>query len=162
MRFFPPDPFVQPSPLSKTVIQFDTAPAPARPNATGALQLDAAQAILVGDTIRLETRRDQTFIGWWNDSAVRVSWQARFDKPGKYEVSLDLATLYADAEFVVEIGDQTLTGTAPQTGDWDRLQGCSVGRVEIKSSGVQVIQVHARHAAPWKAINLRAIRLSPA
>ena len=62
---------------------------------------------------------------------------------------------------MVEIGDQNLTGTAPQTGDWVRFQGCSVGVVEIKSSGVQVIHVRARDAAGWKAINLRSIRLSP-
>jgi Tol biopolymer transport system component len=176
---FPPDPFVQPSPLSqsvpgtlsaeeakpkvaKPVIPLDTAPAPARPDATGVLRLDAAQATLVGNKIRLETRGDQTNIGWWQYAADRASWQARFEKPGKYEVSLDLATVHAQAEFVVEIGDQKLTGTAPKTGDWDRFQGCSVGRVEIKSPGVQVIHVRARDAAGWKAINLRALRLSPA
>ncbi len=148
---------------AKAMIHFAAASAaPVQRDATRALLLDAGDATLVGDTIRLVTKPDQTFIGWWSDAADRASWQARFDKPGKYEVSLDVATVHANAEFVVEVGDQTLTSTAPQTGDWHQFQGVSVGRAEIKSPGVQVIQVHARDAASWKPINLRALRLSPA
>jgi WD40 repeat protein/tetratricopeptide (TPR) repeat protein len=147
---------------AKALIPFGAAPAPATPDGTGALLLDAVDATLAGKTIRLETRREQTNIGFWDNPDDTASWKARFDRRGTYEVSLDLATIYANAEFVMEIGEQNITATAPQTGGWDRFQGCSIGRVEIKSIGVQVIRVRARDAARWKPINLRAIRLSPA
>jgi hypothetical protein len=47
------------------------------------------------------------------------------------------------------------------TGDWDNFQGCNTGKVEIKQPGVQVLKVHSKDAAKWKAINLRVVRLTP-
>jgi hypothetical protein len=143
---------------AQAMIRLDTAAA----DATGAFRLDAFDAALHGKTIGLESKRGRASIGFWNDAGDWASWNARFDKPGEFDVSLELATIFADAGFVVEIAGQKLTGTAPNTGNWDAFQGCTAGRVAIKSAGVQVIQVRASDTARWKAINVRAIRLTPA
>jgi WD40 repeat protein/serine/threonine protein kinase len=142
---------------AQAVIKRDTAAA----DATGAFKLVAFDAALHGKTIRIESRLGQCNLGFWDDAGDWASWTAQFDKPGGYEVSLELGTIHADAEFVVEIADQKLTGTAPNTGNWDLFQGYTAGRVAIKSPGVQVIQVRAKDPARWKSINLRAIRLEP-
>jgi len=61
----------------------------------------------------------------------------------------------------VEIAGQTFIAKIPQTGDWDKSQGCFGGKIEIKQAGVQTLKVRPADAKKWKAVNLRAVRLSP-
>jgi len=61
---------------------------------------------------------------------------------------------------VVEIGDQTLAAKVRPTGDWDKFQGSTAGRIELKAPGTRVVKVRAKDAASWKAINVRAVKLT--
>jgi len=127
----------------------------------GLFKLDAYDAELHGDKIKVEMRGVHANIGFWDNANEWASWKVQFDKPGTYRVNLDVATVHAGIEATVEIAGQTLTAKIPQTGDWDKSQGCGAGKVEIKQPGVQTLAVRPADAKKWKAINLRAVRLSP-
>jgi hypothetical protein len=127
----------------------------------GNYKLDANDAELHGDKIKVEMRGVHANIGFWDKANEWASWRVQFDKPGKYKISLNLSTVHAGAEFVVEIAGKKLAGKAPQTGDWEKFQGCGVGQIEINSPGIQTLSVRAKNADGWKAINLRDVRLTP-
>ena len=132
-----------------------------QPDAKGVLNLDANDAELHGGQIKVETHDMRPNIGFWDKADEWVSWKMQVEKLGTYKVSLDVATLHAGIEVVVELAGQTLSARVPQTGRWDKFQGCGAGRVEIKQPGVQEVKIHPRDAANWKAINLRMVRLTP-
>ncbi len=130
------------------------------PDAKGNYKLDAADAELHGDKIKTEQRGIHTNIGFWDNPSDWASWRVSFDKPGTYKVGLDTAAMAAGIEVTVEIAGQTLIAKVPQTGDWDKVQGFTAGTIEIKQPGVQVLKVRAADPKTWKAINLRAVRLT--
>ena len=71
-----------------------------------------------------------------------------------------MASANAGVEAVVELGGQAFTVKIPQTGHWEKFQGCPAGTVEIKASGVQTLKLRPADAAQWKAANIRSIRLT--
>jgi hypothetical protein len=80
-------------------------------------------------------------------------------KTGTFNVSATVATLYADAGFVVEAGGETFSVQAPQTGSWDNFQTIDIGQVQIIQPGELVVKVRAKDKTTWKAINLNSVRL---
>jgi len=127
----------------------------------GSFRLDANDAELHGDRIKTEQRGNHANIGFWDKPGDWASWKIQFDKPGAYKVSLDVSAVVAGIETAIEIAGQTFTAKIPQTGDWDRFQGCGAGKLEIKQAGVETLKVRPADAKKWNAINLRAVRLSP-
>ncbi|MBM3861625.1 MAG: alpha-L-fucosidase [Verrucomicrobia bacterium] len=140
-----------PVPLEPVIVQAD---------AKGVFKLDANDAELHGDKIKIEMRGIHANIGFWDKPSEWASWKVQFDKPGTYRINLDVATVHAGIEAVVEIAGQTFTARIPQTGDWDKSQGCFAGKIEIKQAGVQTLTVRSADGTKWKAINLRAVRLT--
>ena len=129
-------------------------------DAKGAFRLDANDAELHGDQIKVESKGVLNNIGFWDKSTDWASWSVQVDKPGAYQVSLELATPHSGGVYVVEIGDQTLAAKVRPTGDWDKFQGSTAGRIELKAPGTRVVKVRAKDAASWKAINVRAVKLT--
>jgi alpha-L-fucosidase len=127
----------------------------------GVFKLDANDAELHGDKIKVEMRGVHANIGFWDKPDEWASWRVSFDKPGTYKVHVETAAMAAGIEAKVEMAGQTITGKVPQTGDWDKIQGFSPGKIEIKQAGIQTLKVRPADAKKWKAINLRAVRLTP-
>ncbi len=127
----------------------------------GSFRLDANDAELHGERLKVEMRGNHANIGFWDRPGDWASWKIQFDKPGAYKVSLDVSAVVAGIETAIEIAGQTFTAKIPQTGDWDRFQGCGAGKLEIKQAGVETLKVRPADAKKWNAINLRAVRLSP-
>ena len=113
------------------------------PEAKGGFRLDANDAELHGAAIKVESRGVHTNIGYWEKATDWASWNVHFDQPGTYQVHLDLSTL-GGAVYVVEIGDQALAGKARPTGNWDKFQSSTAGRIEITAPGVRAVKVRAR------------------
>ena len=133
-----------------------------QPDSKGNYKLDANDAELHGDRIKVETKGVHANIGFWDNAGDWASWKVQIDKPGTYKISLDAAATAAGIEATIEIAGQTLTAKIPQTGDWDKFQGCTAGKVEIKQAGVQTLKIRSAAAKTWRAINLRAVKLTPA
>lgn len=130
------------------------------PDAKGNFKLDANDAELHGDRIKVEMRGVHANIGFWDKPTEWASWKVQFDKPGTYKVGLDVSALAAGIEVSVEIAGQNLRAKIPQTGDWEKFQGSGAGKVEIKQAGVQALSVRPADPGKWKAVNLRSVRLT--
>ncbi len=128
----------------------------------GSYRLDALDAELHGDKIGIESKRNRANIGSWNKPGEWASWKVQVEKPGRYQVYLDLATPHPGGEFIVEIEGSKLSGKAVQTGDWEKFQSCDAGIVAIPKAGLMTIAVRSKDESSWRAINLRAVRLIPA
>jgi len=131
-----------------------------QPDGKGSFKLDANDAELHGGQIKVETKGVHTNIGCWDKPGDWVSWRIQFDRTGAFKVAIELAAKEAGAEFIVEIDGQKLIGKSVDTDDFDTYQSCTLGRLEIKRSGVTELSIRPKNAAKWKAINVRAVRLS--
>ena len=127
----------------------------------GNYKLDANDAELHGDRIKVETKGVHANIGFWDKGNEWASWKVQFDKPGKFKVNLSTATQHDGAAVTVEVAGEKLSAKPAKTGDWEKFQNCSAGTVEIKQAGVVVVAVRAADPATWKAINLRQVNINP-
>ena len=126
----------------------------------GNYKLDANDAELHGDQIKVETKGVHTNIGFWDKGNEWASWKVQFDKPGKFKVNLSTATQQDGAAVTVDVAGEKLSAKPAKTGDWEKFQNCSAGTVEIKQAGTVTLAVRAADPATWKAINLRQVNLN--
>ena len=145
---------LKPAPVAK-------AAAVITPDNKGNLVFNAADATLHGEQLKLEEQGGKSCIGYWDKGSEWVSWNAQIAKPGVYQVSAIMATISGDAKFVVEVGDQIVNASAPQTGGWDQFATTEPGAVEIKQTGNTVVKIRAADVSGWKAINLNSLKLVP-
>jgi alpha-L-fucosidase len=129
------------------------------PDAQGNLTCAAAEPELHGDQIQVENQGGQPNAGFWDRAEEWVSWKIKVDQPGSFLVSASCATVHSNAEFVIELADQQLTGKPVQTGGWADFKTLELGRIRIEQPGLQVLKVRARDVRTWKAINLRWVKL---
>ena len=132
------------------------------PDSKGRLAFTAEDATLHGEQLKLEEQGGKSDIGFWDKPDEWVSWNAKFSRPGKYNVTATVAAAAGEATFVVEVGTERLAANVPATGGWDRFATTSLGTVEIKQAGDLTLNIRAKDAASWHAINLNAIQLTPA
>lgn len=131
-----------------------------RPDSKGDVFLSATNAELHGSQIQLETQGDLPDIGYWDKGDEWVSWTAQIPKAGTFNVSATIATLNAEASFVVEVGSETISAQAPVTGSWEKFQTVDLGQIQIKQPGDLAVKVRAKDKATWKAINLNSVKLT--
>ena len=146
---------LQPAPIPEIAIVVS-------PDAQGTVTLNPDDAELHGDQVKVEAQGGQPNLGFWDRPEEWVSWQVKFDQPGKFQVSAACATVHAEAEFIVEAAGQTLPGKPPRTDGWADFRTVDLGQLEVAQPGVQRIAVRARDAQSWRAINLRWVKLVPA
>ena len=60
----------------------------------------------------------------------------------------------------MEVGGQQISGKADKTAGWDQFKEISLGQVEIKQPGEQVVKIRPKDAARWQAMNLRFVKLT--
>jgi alpha-L-fucosidase len=130
------------------------------PDNKNRLSLNAGDATLHGQQLKLEEQGGKPDIGFWEKGDEWVSWTAQIAQAGTYHVSANVATISGDARFVIEVGDQSLNAAPPLTGGWDQFIATEFGTVEIKQPGNLVVKVRAADPAGWKAINLNSVTLA--
>jgi len=146
---------------SLTNVPYTTAAAAIGPDARGRIVLSPVDADLHGEQIAVENQGGQPNIGFWDNPADSASWKVQFPKPGRYAIKSACAATADGGEFVVEIAGRQLIGRAEKTGAWDKYAEVNLGLVEIKKAGEQTVRLRARDAVAWRAINVRALRLTP-
>ena len=130
------------------------------PDAKGDVFLSATNVQLHGRQIQLETQGDLPDIGYWDKGDEWVSWTVQIPKAGTFNVSATIATLNADASFVIEMAGETISAQAPVTGSWDKFQWVNLGQIQVKQPGELEVKVRAKDQATWKAINLNSVSLT--
>lgn len=142
-----------PIPVEDTVVTADTA---------GQFICTPDAASLHGDNLKTEEQGGKPDIGFWDHADEWVSWTLRVDHPGNFQLSATTATVADNAFFMVEVGGQKINATAPNTGGWDKFAPAELGSVTLPQAGKVTVNVRARDAATWHAINLNAVKLTPA
>jgi alpha-L-fucosidase len=138
-----------------------TIPVPALvPDANGNFKLVANDAELHGDQIKTEDHGGQPNIGFWDNGNEWVSWTVKFPQAGVFQVNASLASLSGASDFVIEVGGQQISGKADQTAGWDQFKEISLGRIEIKKPGEQVLQIRPKDPQQWRPMNLRFLKLT--
>jgi alpha-L-fucosidase len=135
---------------------FVTSPGP-----DGKLMLEAEHADLNGVHVALESRGKRTNIGFWDSPSESVSWTVSFPTSGRYNLSIETATVNPDTPLVIEVANDTIEGIAPRSGSWDDFRVTEIGKIEVKQVGRQILTVRPKNAATWHAINLARVILAP-
>lgn len=130
-----------------------------KPDAGGNLALPAEMAELHG-SLNTEERGGHTNIGFWDNAEDWASWTLQVPAPGKYAVSVAVATVHDGGQLALQLGDSAVTGAVPNTGDWAKFLDTNFGVIDIKQAGQAVLKARAKDAQSWKAINLRSIKLT--
>lgn len=111
------------------------------------LELVAAAAEIRGESVVFEEPFQN--IGYWHGLQDHVTWTAKLEQPGEYDVYLDFSCAPDSAgnEFVFTGGNEPLIAQVPPTGGWDRYQRLKVGtvvltagtgRLALRPSGPQI------------------------
>jgi alpha-L-fucosidase len=130
---------------------------PPMQDADGSVVLPAEDALLHGGRIQYEGAENRNCIGFWTESNDWAEWQFQFNKPGKFTVAAELASL-EDTSFEILLGEQKLTGKAIKTGDYGKFKQVNLGTVEISQTGKLTLAVKPKKEW-WKPMNLTSIRL---
>ncbi|MEI7729012.1 MAG: alpha-L-fucosidase [Verrucomicrobiota bacterium] len=143
-------------------VPFVVAVAPLGPDAKGAYMLGADDAEMHGSQIKTENKGGKPNIGFWDKGDEWASWKVQFPQSGKFTVSASCATTTGGAEFVVAVAGQQVSGKPEKTEAWEQFKEVTLGQLEIKQTGEQVVSVRPKNADAWKAMNLRFVKLTKA
>jgi alpha-L-fucosidase len=154
-----------PDPISSTVVleirgKPEVEPASLGQAPDGSITLPASEATLHGRTLRFESGANRDNIGFWTDASDWVEWSFKVSRPGRFNLRAEIAAPGA-GRFEVTVGQHTLQGTAPVTGDYGKFVAIELGPVEILAAGPARLAVKPV-AGSWQPINLKSVTLTPA
>lgn len=126
----------------------------------GALLLRSSNAEIYGPSLILEKQYGN--LGWWSNADDQAAWTVEVPRAGKYAVWFDWACQNSNAgnSFVLQAGEQRLTGKVQGTGTWDNYRQAQVGELQLAAGRQRVL---LRSAGPIRGamIDLRSIKLVP-
>ncbi|HEY2083740.1 MAG TPA: hypothetical protein VGI88_13235, partial [Verrucomicrobiae bacterium] len=125
----------------------------------GSVMLPANEARLHGSTIKYESGGALDNLGYWTDPDDWADWQFKVEQPGKFTVSAIISSPAA-SPFQISTGGQTISCTAPVTGDYTTFRSVTLGSIEIPAAGLVRLAVRPVKDG-WQPMNLRAIKLIP-
>jgi alpha-L-fucosidase len=153
-----------PDAISSTVVlQFKGAPeigaTPIMQESDGSVRLLASEAELHG-AIQYETGNGKDDIGYWTSPDDFAGWTFNVDRPGKFQIVAEIASLGA-GQFEIVAGDQKISGTATNTGDYTKFRRINLpGTLDINATSKTSIAVKPV-AEGWQPINLKSLTLKP-
>ena len=125
----------------------------------------AAEAAIHGNSPQYESDGSKDQIGYWGNPQDFVSWEIKLAERGTFVVS---ATYSCNpgaegSEFLVGVDAQQLIGRSKPTGSWADYTTEVLGQVTLDQPGTITLSVRPKtDHAPWKAIGLKSIILTPA
>jgi alpha-L-fucosidase len=125
----------------------------------GSIVLPASEARCHGDQIKYESGDARDNLGFWTEPADWADWEFTVTKPGKFEVTTEVAAPER-ASLEVSIGGQKLKADAQATGDYGRFRRLRIGTLEVAGPGKVTLALHAV-AEGWHPLNVKSIRLRP-
>jgi alpha-L-fucosidase len=126
----------------------------------GSVVLPASEARLHGDEIKYESGDQRNNLGFWTNPADWADWTVEVTRPGKFDVTAEVASL-DKASLEVSVGGSRTRGAVPVTGDYGKFKVTKLGVLEIAAPGKVTLAVRPITDG-WHPVNLKAIRLKPA
>ena len=156
-------PTAAPDQISSTVVlkiagQPTITPTRLPQNADGVISLKAIDADTHG-AVAYESGEGRDNLGYWTNSADWAEWPVKITRPGKFHVTAEIAA-QGSGSFTVAAGGQSVSGTAPNTGDYAKFQTLDLGTLAIASPGLVTISVKPI-ADGWQPMNLKSLTLTP-
>lgn len=142
----------EPVPLATSVTQA----------ADGTITLSAADADIIGESVRLEGDQELN-VGYWVNVNDMLQWQVRVDKPGDYMVTVNLACDVGSggSTYVVVVDDQAVVGKVAETGGWRNYETVELGPIRLTQTGLVRACVRALTKPNLAVMNLRSVVLKP-
>lgn len=130
-----------------------------RQAADGSLRLLAQDAELAGG---VQVEGDPPNLGFWTSTEGRASWPLTIDRPGRFTVALEYALDPASpgSEYVLTLGDQTLTGKLAVTKGWQNYTTVNAGTLTVPK-GPAVLTIKPAKRPVIGLMNLRSVTLRP-
>lgn len=168
-----PEPVVNPH---ATVITLDLGgaaniqPLAIRPGADGVLVLNAEDAKLDGNTLRLETRGKESNVGFWSNPAETIAFPVYFEKGGPHAVVLRWSCQADSAGSAMEVrlldkDKQTVSSlpwkVAPTAG-WQNYKSEPIGVLAVPAPGAYTLKLVALDKKGTGVLNFATARLQPA
>ncbi len=152
-----------PDPISSTIALKVKGPVVVDPSLItqdydGSVALPANEAHLHGGGIKFESGHERNCIGFWTNPGDWADWQFEIAKPGRFEVTAEVAGP-EKASLEVSVGKSATKGAAAATGDYGKFKLARLGVVEIPTAGKTTLTVRPVKAG-WHAVNLKAVRLT--
>lgn len=131
-------------------------------DAEGSIKLSAELADIhnnINTDTRVEEKGGVKNIGYWTNPESWIEWQFRIDKPGRFDVTAEVASV-TDSKAILRLDDQENETAFANTGSYDDFQPQTLGVLEMKKAGDYTLQIRPAKTG-WQAINIRWVRLSP-
>ncbi len=130
--------------------------------ADGSVILTASDAQIHGETARMEGNKEPN-IGYWINPKDSVTWQANINKPGEFDVVLNLACQPGSegSEFTFSAGNAKLSGKTTATAGWEDYKEVNIGRIRLDQSGKIAIGITPTSKPGLGVMNLRSVILKP-
>jgi alpha-L-fucosidase len=113
-----------------------------------------------GSDTKLETKDGIQNIGYWVSSRVCADWSFQIDKPGRFEITADLALEAPKSSFEIIIDEQKQKTEIVSTGGYDKFVKTSLGKITLAQPGEHRLEIKPVDKQ-WQPINLRAVILTP-
>jgi hypothetical protein len=132
-----------------------------RPEALrGELHLLATASEIYGSTLVFEPQFQN--LGYWSSDDDHAIWSFEVTRPGKYAVWLEWACHDSTAgnSFVLQVGDQQVTGKVPGTGTWETYKRAKFGEITLEA-GPHRLLFRSSGKVSGALVDLRGIKLAP-
>lgn len=129
------------------------------PEPDGSLLLTAEKGKAIGPAIKYMP--EWRAFGWFT-SEDRVEWEADVASPGTYDVFLEWSVSDEEAgkEFLLQAGDQQITGIVNKSGSWETFKQEKIGSLTLEKGKISIVfRSKSSFAKEAALLDLRKLKL---
>ena len=128
------------------------------PGAAGLVQLNARDALVVGEKLRYEEPPQKDTLGFWVNPTDYAEWDCTVPQAGRYAVEVLQGCVKGGSLVDVHIGEQTVRFTVEDTGHFQRFVSRRIGVLELPA-GKTVVSVKPFEKKGGAVMDLRRLTL---
>jgi alpha-L-fucosidase len=129
-------------------------------NVEGTILLSAQQAKIHNvEGSKVDVDSDSDSIGHWTSPSVSVDWTFNIQTPGKFTVTMEVASAKAST-FMVTVGQESREVKVPATGGYKKFKTVKIGTFTMKNAGDDKISFQPIKES-WNPVNLRSVKMVP-
>ena len=128
-------------------------------DASAEILLSPGEAQIKGEGQRPVYDRAKDFLCSWTNPKTWLEWRLPAVKPGDYEALITLGSTIPNNQFTLQIGEQTLTNTVPNTGGWETFQDLKLGSVKLPAGELLITLKPLKVSGA--VMNVRSVTLTP-
>jgi hypothetical protein len=130
--------------------------------ASGSLYFTADDAVIHGDTARVETVAGRSAVTRWTSPSDWLSWDFRVEQPAVFRVEVIYATPPASGgKFSVAIRDAKKEASVRESGGAQTFMPHEIGFLTVRRSGRHQLTMRVVRKPAGQLMILRAIQLTP-